>query len=71
MSFSNAEYADIHYVYGFCDGNTRVAYSEYKGIILFNLQSPDYRIFQRITSIFKREDSLSKLPEKMIMLIMM
>lgn len=28
--FTNAEYADIHYVYGFCDGNSNAAVEEYR-----------------------------------------
>lgn len=29
-TFTNAEYADIHYVYGFCDGNSNAAVGEYR-----------------------------------------
>ncbi|EZA58454.1 hypothetical protein X777_00514 [Ooceraea biroi] len=28
--FSNEEYTDIHFVYGFCDGNARAAVREYQ-----------------------------------------
>lgn len=28
--FTNAEYADMHYVYGFCDGNSNAAVEEYR-----------------------------------------
>jgi hypothetical protein len=28
--FTNAEYADVHFVYGFCDGNARAASTEYQ-----------------------------------------
>jgi hypothetical protein len=29
-TFSNAEYADIHYIYGYCDSNARAAVEEYQ-----------------------------------------
>lgn len=28
--FSNGEYADIHFIYGFCDGNAQQAVQEYR-----------------------------------------
>jgi len=28
--FSHVEYCDMHFVYGFCDGNARAAVDEYK-----------------------------------------
>ncbi|EZA52544.1 hypothetical protein X777_08023 [Ooceraea biroi] len=28
--FSNEEYTDIHFVYGFCEGNARAAVREYQ-----------------------------------------
>ena len=28
--FSNVEYCDMHFVYGFCDGNARAAVDEYQ-----------------------------------------
>jgi hypothetical protein len=28
--FSNVEYCDMHFVYGFCDGNARAAVEEYQ-----------------------------------------
>ena len=28
--FSHVEYCDIHFVYGFCDGNARAAVEEYQ-----------------------------------------
>jgi len=30
--FSHMEYCDMHFVYGFCDGNARAAVEEYKGV---------------------------------------
>jgi hypothetical protein len=35
--YTNAEYADIHFVYGFCDGNAAAAAREYQ------LSYPDRR----------------------------
>ena len=28
--YTNEEYADIHFIYGFCNGNTRLAADEYR-----------------------------------------
>ena len=46
--FSHVEYCDMHFVYGFCDGNARAAVDEYQR------RFPDRRIpsrdvFSRIT----------------------
>ena len=42
--FSHVEYCDMHFVYGFCDGNARAAVEEYR--------FPDRRIPSR--SVFTR-----------------
>ena len=39
--FSNVEYCDMHFVYGFCDGNARAAVDEYQR------RFPDRRIPSR------------------------
>ena len=39
--FSHVEYCDIHFVYGFCDGNARAAVEEYQR------RFPDRRIPSR------------------------
>jgi hypothetical protein len=39
--FSHVEYCDMHFVYGFCDGNTRAAVEEYQRCF------PDRRIPSR------------------------
>ena len=44
--FSHVEYCDMHFVYGFCDGNARAAVQEYQR------RFPDRRIPPR--SVFKR-----------------
>lgn len=44
--FSNAELADIHYVYGYCDGNAREAQREYQRRFP-NRRLPDRRVFSR------------------------
>ena len=44
--FSHVEYCDIHFVYGFCDGNARAAVKEYQ------MRFPDRRIQSR--SVFTR-----------------
>ena len=30
--FSHVEYCDMHFVYGFCNGNARAAVEEYQGV---------------------------------------
>jgi len=32
--FSHVEYCDMHFVYGFCNGNARAAVEEYQGVFL-------------------------------------
>jgi len=44
--FSHIEYCDVHFVYGFCDGNARAAVEEYQR------HFPDRRIPSR--SVFTR-----------------
>jgi len=44
--FSHMEYCDMHFVYGFCDGNARAAVEEYQR------RFPDRRIPSR--SVFMR-----------------
>ena len=44
--FSHVEYCDMHFVYGFCDGNARAAVDEYQR------RFPDRRIPSR--SVFSR-----------------
>ena len=44
--FSHVEYCDMHFVYGFCDGNARAAVQEYQR------RFPDRRIPSR--SVFTR-----------------
>ena len=46
FSFSHVEYCDMHFVYGFCDGNARAAVEEYQRPF------PDRRIPSR--SVFMR-----------------
>jgi hypothetical protein len=46
FAFSHVEYCDMHFVYGFCDGNARAAVQEYER------RFPDRRIPSR--SVFTR-----------------
>ena len=39
--FSHVEYCDMHFVYGFCNGNSRASVEEYRRI-------PSRRVFTRI-----------------------
>ncbi|KAK5649221.1 hypothetical protein RI129_000250 [Pyrocoelia pectoralis] len=47
FTFTTREYADIHYIYGFCDGNSVAAAREY-GLRFPNRRLPDRRVFQRV-----------------------
>jgi len=56
--FSHVEYCDMHFVYGFCDGNARAAVEEYQ------MRFPDRRIpsrcvFTRIHQTFRDTGSLT------------
>ena len=55
--FSHVEYCDMHFVYGFCDGNERAALEEYQR------RFPDRRIpsrgvFTRIHQTLRENDCL-------------
>jgi len=45
--FSHVEYCDMHFVYGFCDGNARAAVEEYKRCFP-NQRIPSQSVFTRI-----------------------
>jgi len=45
--FSHVEYCDMHFVYGFCDGNTRAAVDEYQRRFP-SRRIPSRRVFSRI-----------------------
>jgi len=47
FTFSVAEYADIIYVYGFCDGNSVHAVAEYQQRFP-NRRIPTQRVFSRV-----------------------
>jgi hypothetical protein len=47
--FSNAKYADMVYVYGFCDGNAAVAVAEYSRQFL-NHRIPDKECLPRFST---------------------
>ena len=45
--FSHVEYCDMHFVYGFCNGNSRASVEEYRGRF-HNRRIPSRRVFTRI-----------------------
>lgn len=47
MSFSNREIADIHFIYGFCNGNASAAVREYRNRFP-NRRIPTRRLFTQI-----------------------
>ena len=45
--FSHVEYCDMHFVYGFCDGNARAAIEEYQWCFP-DRRNPSRSVFMRI-----------------------
>ena len=54
FTFSVAEYADMIYVYGFCDGNSVQAVAEYQQRFP-NRRIPTRRVFSRIKFLPERK----------------
>ena len=52
MLFTNNEYADIHFCYGFCDGNAEAAVREYRRRYPTR-RIPDSRVFVRTHQNFR------------------
>ena len=50
--FSHVEYCDMHFVYGFCNGNSRAALEEYRRR-LPDRTVPSRRVFTRIHQILR------------------
>ena len=46
FQFSNVEYCDMHYVYGYCDGNASAAVNEYRR--RYPERIPSKRVFTRV-----------------------
>lgn len=49
--FSNREYANIHFVYGFCNGNSVAAAEEYRRRFP-NARHPSAAVFRRVHMLF-------------------
>ena len=47
--FSHVEYYDMHFVYGFCDGNARAAVEEYMWKICILTTIKEYNIWNQAT----------------------
>jgi len=56
--FSHVEYCDMHFVYGFCDGNARAAVEEYQRRFP-DRRIPSRRVFTRIHQSLRDTGSLS------------
>lgn len=52
-TYSNQEYADMHFIYGFCDGNAREASRVYQERYPNRDRFPDYRVFQRVHAAYR------------------
>ncbi|CAK1590750.1 unnamed protein product [Parnassius mnemosyne] len=46
--YTQREYAEMHYLYGFCDGNARAAAREYRQRYPSRDRFSDYRVFMRV-----------------------
>jgi len=55
--FSHVEYCDMHFVYGFCDGNARAAVEEYHRRFP-NRRIPSRSVFTRIHQTLRDTGSL-------------
>lgn len=52
MPYTVREYAEMHFVYGFCNGNARAAEREYRERFPGRERYPDYRVFQRVHNAY-------------------
>jgi len=57
--FSNEEYADMHFVYGFCEGNQYQAAEEYNRRY-HKRRGPDRRVFGRVHRGLRETGSFAK-----------
>ena len=55
--FTNAEYADMMYVYGFCDGSATAAVQEYRRRFPMR-RIPDCRVFYKVFNILRECSTL-------------
>ena len=55
--FSDVEYCDMHFVYGFCDGNASAAVEEYQRRFL-DRRIPSRSVFTRIHQTLRDTGSL-------------
>ena len=55
--FTNAEYADMMYVYGFCDGSATAAVEEYRRRFPMR-RIPDLRVFYKVFNTLRERDTL-------------
>lgn len=51
-AYTQREYAEMHYLYGFCDGNARAAAREYRQRYPNRDRFPDYRVFMRVHNAY-------------------
>lgn len=57
--FTNSEYADMHFVYGFCNGNSRAAVEEYRRRFP-NRQIPNRQVFTDLHNRLRETGSVVK-----------
>ena len=55
--FSRVEYCDMHFIYGFCDGNARAAVDEYQRRFP-DRRIPSRSVFSRIHQTMRETDCL-------------
>ena len=56
--FTNAEYADMPYVYGFCDGSATATVEEYRRRFPMR-RIPDRRVFSKVFNTLRECGTLS------------
>jgi len=63
FEFSHEEYRDMHFVYGFCDGNARAAVDEYKRRFP-DRRIPSMDVFSRIQQAMRETGCLPSVAEQ-------
>lgn len=52
MAYTSREYAEMHSVYGFCDGNVRAGAGEYETRFPSRNRNPDHKLFINVRQCY-------------------
>ncbi|KAG8301312.1 hypothetical protein J6590_056782 [Homalodisca vitripennis] len=63
MEFTTREYADMHFIYGFCDGNARAAQREYQARYP-DRRLPSHSVFSRLHQRLVEGGTVHKRPNE-------